>query len=162
MLLIRETQKAVLAQASFNLWLVDHARRFFDAQCQQLGLEGTSAFITEAVDRARQHGLIEGPDICRYLDLAFTFGSSFDRALPWAQAILGAADGRASVITMDRLYDTAMALLDPESARATDAAQLTHELDGEDEDAASADGSSAAVADAGDAGDAGLDHGRST
>ena len=133
MLLIRQEQKHILAAASFNAWLADHARRFFAEKCHELGPAGTRLFIAEMVACARLHGLVDGPDICRYLDLAFTFGSGFDRALPWAQAILGAADGRASVITMDRLYAAAMAVLDPASARAAGAADHADDEDSDDQ-----------------------------
>ena len=133
MLLIRQEQKHILAAASFNAWLADHARRFFAEKCHELGPAGTRLFIAEMVACARLHGLVDGPDICRYLDLAFTFGSGFDRALPWAQAILGAADGRASVITMDRLYAAAMAELDPASARAAGAADHADDEDSDDQ-----------------------------
>lgn len=161
MLLIREDQMTTLAKASFNAWLVDHARRFFAEQCHALGPTETRAFIREAVQCARLHGLAEGPDICRYLDLAFTFGSGFDRALPWAQAILGAAEGRASVITMDRLHEVAMAALDPESARAADAAR---QADGDDIDDEHDDASAGVVGSAhtDQAGAGEFDPGRST
>ena len=149
MLLIREVQKDILAAASFHAWLVDHARRFFAAQCHELGPVGTRAFIGETVQCARLHGLADGPDICRYLDLAFTFGGGFDRALPWAQAILGAADGRASVITMDRLFDAAMAVLDPASARAADAAGPADEEGIDDKAEAAGVGGSAPIDQAG-------------
>jgi hypothetical protein len=119
-LIIREKQRIVLAEESFTRWLVDHARRFFAPRCLELGPDGTVSFVKEVVGRARRHGLTEGPDICGFVDLAFTFGGDFDRAVPWAQAILAEAGERASAVSMERLYEAAMAELDPNGTVARD------------------------------------------
>ena len=110
---------AVLARASFEIWLLEHVRGFFASMCEQLGDAGTRSFVNEMAARARHHGLSKAPDICSYVDLACTFGGDFDSALPWAKSILAAAGGRASTITMDRLYEAAMAALAGETGPVT-------------------------------------------
>jgi hypothetical protein len=137
-LVIRNAQMAALASASFEAWLLQHARRFFAATCDQLGAAGTTSLVREMAARARHHGLSEAADICSYIDLACTFGRDFDSALPWAESILAAADGHASTITMDRLHEAAM------EALATDAAQLAPVLEDADAGAAIADAPGAA------------------
>lgn len=115
MLVIRKAQVEVLAKASFAQWLENHSRRFFPAQCKELGSEGLKAFIDVSIRQAKAHGLTGGPDVCSYLDLALTFGGDFDTALPWAKAILSEADGHANAITLDRLHAAAISILEPGS-----------------------------------------------
>ncbi|MBL3526487.1 MAG: hypothetical protein JMN27_03710 [gamma proteobacterium endosymbiont of Lamellibrachia anaximandri] len=114
MLTIRATQKEILARASFERWLVDHAQQFFPTECATLGAGGTLDFICEMVQQARHRGLTRGPQICSYVDLAFTFGRDFETR-PWAVELVAEAAGVWSEFTMDALFEAAMAELDPEA-----------------------------------------------
>lgn len=114
MLTIRNEQRDVLASASFEAWLLDHARRFFAAECAELGPDGTLTFIREMVQRARRHGLRCGPEISGYLDLGFTFGRDFE-SHAWAAPLVAEADGHWSAFTIDALYEAAMEELEPEA-----------------------------------------------
>ncbi len=115
MLTIRATQKEILARASFERWLVDHARQFFPTECATLGTGGTLDFIREMAQQARRRGLTEGPQICSYVDLAFTFERDFETR-PWAAELVAEAAGAWSEFTMDALFEAAMAELDPEAS----------------------------------------------
>ncbi len=114
MLTIRATQKEILARASFERWLVGHARQFFPTECATLGTGGTLDFIREMVQQARHRGLTGGPQICSYVDLAFTFDRDFETR-PWAAELVTEAAGVWSEFTMDALFEAAMAELDPEA-----------------------------------------------
>ena len=114
MLTIRNEQMDVLADASFEPWLLDHARCFFAAECAELGPDGTLTFVREMVQRARRYGLRGGPEISSYLDLAFTFGRDFESDA-WAAALVAEADGHWSEFTIDALYEAAMEELDPQA-----------------------------------------------
>lgn len=114
MLTIRNEQKDVLTSASFEAWLLDHARRFFAAVCAEFGPDGTLTFIREMVQRARRHGLRGGPEISSYLDLAFTFGRDFESDA-WAADLVAEADGHWSAFTIDALYEAAVEELDPQA-----------------------------------------------
>ena len=113
MLTIRAAQKEVLARASFQVWLLGHVRRYFEEECAELGAEATLAFIRALAERARQHGLSAGPEICSYVDLAFTFGRDFETS-PWANGIVSQAAGRWNEFTLDALFEAAMAELESE------------------------------------------------
>lgn len=114
MLTIRATQKEILARASFERWLVDHARQFFPTECATLGAGGTLDFIREMVQQARHRGLTGGAQICSFVDLAFTFDRDFETR-PWAAELVAEAAGVWNEFTMDALYESAMAELDPEA-----------------------------------------------
>ena len=100
--------------ASFETWMVDHAQKFFSAECAELGPEGTLAFIREMVQQARRHGLVGGPELCSYIDLAFTFGRDFETH-DWATELVSEAAGRWSEFTMDALFEAAIEELDPDA-----------------------------------------------
>lgn len=114
MLTIRATQKEILARATFERWLVDHARQFFPTECTSLGAGGTLDFIREMAQQARHRGLTGGAQICSYVDLAFTFDRDFETR-PWAAELVAEAAGVWNEFTMDALYEAAMAELDPEA-----------------------------------------------
>ena len=113
MLTIRNEQIEIIASASFESWLLDHVRRFFAAQCAELGDEGTLTFIRDMVQRARGYGLKNGPEISGYIDLGFTFGRDFE-SYAWASPLVTEADGHWSAFTIDALYEAAIEELEPE------------------------------------------------
>ena len=119
MLTIRTAQKEILATASFERRLVEHAQRFFPKESATLGKEGTLAFIRQMVQKARGLGLSRGPDISSYIDLAFTFGRDFESA-PWATELVTEAADSWNEFTIDALFEAAIAELDPEESLEAD------------------------------------------
>jgi hypothetical protein len=111
MLVIREPQLRVLeiAQAkSFEGRLAAHCRRFFPRAANALGEQLADA-VREAFERAKSHGFARERDICKYLNLVFTFGRDFDRSplTAWAKPLLRSS--LPSAEKMDRLYAAGLA-----------------------------------------------------
>jgi len=93
MLTIRDAawhKLAEAAHADFVARMRVHLRKFFPEQCDALGEVKTGQLIEFGITRAREHGFEAERDVCKYIDLMFTFGREFDRnpGLPWAQQIL--------------------------------------------------------------------------
>jgi hypothetical protein len=111
MLIIRPEQLKVLsayARENLQARMLEHARRFFPAQCKALGELEAQAFIALGVERAKRYNLDTEAEICKYLNLMFSFGREFDTEQDWAARVLSGRDrsGQGSVI--DRLYGLAL------------------------------------------------------
>jgi hypothetical protein len=122
MLTIRTTQKEILAAASFERRLIEHAKKFFPAESARLGADGALVFIRQMVQKACSRGLTRGPDVSSYVDLAFTFGRDFETA-PWAAELVAEAAGSWNEFTMDALFEAAFAELDPQASPGLDGAE---------------------------------------
>lgn len=111
MFAIRSAQTHVLMSdqiEAFRRGLVDHAHRFFPRHCSALGEDGLDEWIEIGLERAREHGFSSERDLCKYLNLTFTFGSDFDSdpTLIWAREAL--SSGGLATPRMDRLYAAAL------------------------------------------------------
>lgn len=91
----------------FEVRALAHVRKFFPEPCRSLGERGTRDLVRRGIERARGYGFTSERDLCKYLNLIFTFGEEFDTRLPWAASILrlGGAPSRR----MARLYERALA-----------------------------------------------------
>jgi hypothetical protein len=94
-LVLREAQVRVLQKVrikTFEERLEDHCRRFFPRASNALGEQLPSA-IRDAVKRANFYGFDSQRDVCKYLNLVFTFGRDFDKStlLPWLKPILNSS-----------------------------------------------------------------------
>ena len=116
MLVIREEQMAVLAQAvarTFENRLLEHLQEFFPRQCQILGVEQSRELIRLGIAQAEKYGLDTERDVYLYVGLMCMLGSHFDQdpQLPWAAQILADENIADPSDRADRLHDRAMAFL---------------------------------------------------
>jgi hypothetical protein len=93
MLTIRDDQLALFENASLTQLeedLVAHLRDAFPVDFELAGEAGIRACVHLAVRRADAYGLQTRGQFCRYLHLAVTFGTHFDRdpLLPWVARTL--------------------------------------------------------------------------
>ena len=77
---------------TFEQSLAEHCRRFFPRISSALG-DNLPSSILEAIGRGRAHGFDTQRDLCKYINLVFTFGRDFDRSslFPWASRICRSA-----------------------------------------------------------------------
>jgi len=94
----------------FEERMVRHLHTYFPEQCAALGDEGTREAIGHGIDRAQAHGIVTERDVCRYLNVMFTFGRDFDSdpRCPWAARILDDTARPHPSERMDALYDEAI------------------------------------------------------
>ena len=113
MLVIRKEQMEVLSHyvlKGFEDRMVEHLNEFFPDQCETLGEPDVREAVQYGIDRAGSYGITSERDVCKYLNLMFTFGRDFDvdPRLPWAAAILNAGDVTDPTRKIERLYTEAM------------------------------------------------------
>lgn len=103
-----EALRAVKLHAFADRLLV-HAKHYFPSACRALGEDGTRAHISHAIERARVYDLSTERDLCKYLNLTFSFGRDFDTdpGHAWMGAILRERDSDPSH-KLNRLYKTAV------------------------------------------------------
>lgn len=107
MLVVRRDQLAAFAAdraARFQRSLVVHVHRSFPDKCASLGPTETERWVAVALERGRGHGFESERDLCKYVNLAFSFGLDFDRSsgCAWAVELLGSTATFAT--RMDALY----------------------------------------------------------
>jgi len=107
-LVVRGEQMHALELSLFENWVADHLRRFFPAQCEQLGSDGLGELIRYGIARAQAHGFKANPDVCRFLDIMLVFGREFDQDLLWAREILEDARIVLPGMRMDLLHQAAV------------------------------------------------------
>jgi hypothetical protein len=73
---------------TFEDEMVEHLRRHFPTECQQMGDESLREFIAEGLERAERVGIITERSVCKYLNVAMCFGADFTTREPWAISIL--------------------------------------------------------------------------
>jgi hypothetical protein len=110
MLVIREPQIRVFEierKRDFEQHLAVHCRQYFPRPSSALG-DALMDAIREAIERAQSHGFLGEREICKYINLVFTFGREFDRSplIEWAAPVLfSSLPGPAK---MERLYAAAI------------------------------------------------------
>ncbi len=90
-----------------------HLRRFFPAQCAELGDQGLREMVHYGIERAGSYGIEAEGDISRYIDLMFEFGRDFDSDLRWAAEILNDESIESPSERMDRLCERALRAEEP-------------------------------------------------
>jgi hypothetical protein len=110
-------QMAALSTAAYKEFenrMIAHLQEFFPDECLELGEEEVRDEIKYGVRRARVHGFESEQDVCRYIDLMFTFGGDFDADPDFEglRLILDEEPSEDDTERMDRLYSAAMAILD--------------------------------------------------
>jgi hypothetical protein len=111
-MLIRETQMTKLTELSrrkFEDRVAAHLTRCFPADCRALGESGLQEVIGYGIQQAAKHGFELERDVCKYIDVMFTFGRDFDRHpdLPWAAQILEDDSFKNPTARMERLFSEA-------------------------------------------------------
>jgi hypothetical protein len=94
-----------------------HLRTFFPERCAELGEDGVRGAVAYALARAAQYDITSERDVCKFLNLMFVYGFSFDvdPELPWAAAILNDAQLNRSSVKMYLLMKAAAGTLEPPS-----------------------------------------------
>ncbi len=107
---IRADHLATLQPAaveSFDDRVASHLSEFFPAQCAKLGRDGLKEAIDYGIHCASVHGIRLESDICKFLELMFTFGVDFDRQVSWAASILNDPAIPDPSRKIERLYQEA-------------------------------------------------------
>lgn len=95
----------------FENRMVEHLQRCFPRKCAALTESGVRAEIRHGIQKARDYGLENELEVCKYINLMFIFGRDFDiQEEPWASACRHAGDRRAFQQNWDEAYD---ALIEP-------------------------------------------------
>jgi hypothetical protein len=119
MLVIRNEQMDTLSRhlvGSFINRMVAHVKEFWPEKCEELGEEAVRESIRDAMDIAREFGIINEYDVGRYIDLIYEFEWPADEGpdTPWAEDILNDADLDGTT-KMDCLYEEANRILEGNS-----------------------------------------------
>ena len=77
-------------QLKFEDWMAGHLKRFFPAQCARMGGKTVRRVIDSEIAKAKAYGITTRREVCKYIDLVFTFGKDFEVTgkLPLAAEIL--------------------------------------------------------------------------
>lgn len=115
-MIIRKTQMEsfeVDARKRFIDFMQDHLSEHFPDHYQALGPEGVRRAIEAGIERAKQYGMVSEHDVCKFIDLQFAFGESFDSdgTYPWATKVLTDPEIRNPTTRIDALMDEAQAYL---------------------------------------------------
>jgi len=119
MLIIRNEQMDALSEhmeEGFVNRVVTHLKEFWPEKCEEMGEEAGRESIHEAIDIAREFGIINEYDVARYIDLIYEFDWPADEEPDtlWAEEILNDAE-LDSTTKMDRLYEEANRILEGNS-----------------------------------------------
>lgn len=110
---IRQEQMEAFSQAgvkNFEDRMVVHLNKFFPEQCQALGEPKTREAIQYGIQQGASYGFVAERNVCKYIDLMFTFGRDFDKdaKLPWTTAVLDDESLKNPTVKMERLHNAAM------------------------------------------------------
>jgi len=108
---IRSAQLPALAPAtpSFRGRACEHLRRHFPEATAALGDRALSVLVDDGTRRAMHYGFVSERDVCKFLNLMFTFGRHFDQdpRQAWARPFLEAAATSTPTLQMVRLCEHA-------------------------------------------------------
>jgi hypothetical protein len=109
MLTIRQEQMLAFGNCMFERWMARHLAEFFHDEISGLAHAEILGRIRAGAAQARRYGFSADADLCRYIDLTFVLGTSFDRdpSLPWASDILRDERFTDPAMRMDVLYEAA-------------------------------------------------------
>lgn len=98
------------ASQSFEDRMLKHLRQFFPDQCTALGESTTREHINYGIHRAAIYGIVVERDVCKFIDIMFTFGRDFDDGVnfPWARRILLERQFPSPSARVCHLYEVAM------------------------------------------------------
>ncbi len=115
MLIIRKEQMDALSdhmEEGFVDRVFAHLKEFWPEKFEEMGEEAVRESIHDAMDIARELGIVNEYDVARYMDLVYEFDWPADEKpdTPWAEEILNDAELEGTV-KMDRLYEEANRIL---------------------------------------------------
>ena len=113
MLIIREPQFKVIHRKRSRVFaerLAEHLKKYFPEECAAMPDTDLVEIIDHGKTRALHYDFRSEKDVCKYLNLMFTFGRDFDRdpAFPWAAELLNTKPRLPSISKMGVLYDRAL------------------------------------------------------
>ena len=76
------------AERSFEFRMFDHLGRFFPEQCSALSQDGVATVVLQGIARAAAYHITSQREVCKFIDLMFSFGADFDTRLPIARQML--------------------------------------------------------------------------
>ena len=106
------------AREQFVQFMQNHLNEHFPDHCKALGRQGVSEAIESGIARAEEHSMISERDVCKFIDLQFSFGQSFDSE-HWARGVFSDPEIRNASTRIDALMDRAEAYLDSLRGRDT-------------------------------------------
>jgi hypothetical protein len=80
---------SVSSIACFDDRVFRHLTKFFPYRIAEIGVDGARRLVVSGRERAARHSFSSERDVCRFIDLAFILGLSFDTEYAWAAEILG-------------------------------------------------------------------------
>jgi hypothetical protein len=112
MFTLRKEHMDALAQATLDRFAADmytHLKEAFPASCESMGEAGVQEQIQYGISKAKSYEIEMHRDICRYIDLMFTFGRDFDTdpKVEWAGRILNDHGIPDPATRIDQLYTEA-------------------------------------------------------
>lgn len=114
MLQIRDEQIPAIVppRPEFRARVAAHLRSHFP-DAQALDAQELDEIIDEGRARASRYGIVSEQDVCKYLNLMFTFGRHFDEdpRLFWTAPLLGGATRRQPTLRINRLCRQALGQL---------------------------------------------------
>ncbi len=118
MLIIRQEQIEVLAEAAFEQRIVAHLHEFFPGQCGVLSEGELRGLVQEGIRKARAYGFEETAHLCQFVDLMLLLGRDFDVSPrhAWAGQILKDSRIQRPTTRLNRLFRQALEVLETGSA----------------------------------------------
>ena len=115
-MIVRKQQMESLgedARKRFIDFMEGHLSEHFPDHCRALGPAGVRNAIEAGIERAGQHQMVSERDVCKFIDLQFAFGESFDSdgSHPWATEVLKDPEIRNPTTRIDALMEKAQGYL---------------------------------------------------
>lgn len=115
-MIIRNDQMTALESASrerFIAFMRQHLQQHFPEHCRALGDGKLPRAIEGGIQRAGRHGIVSERDVCKFIDLQFAFGYTFDTdgTQPWAMEVLANPAHQTPTQKVDALMSRAQAHL---------------------------------------------------
>jgi len=101
------------ARKRFTDFMQSHLAEHFPEHSKALGPEGVRKAIEAGIERAGKYEIKSERDVCKFIDLQFAFGESFDSdgKYPWAAAVLNDPEIHDPTRRIETLVERAQAYL---------------------------------------------------
>jgi len=112
MLKIRTEQMEAMGRKHFENRMLVHLMKFFPDEFDKLSPVQQRQLIRYGIGQSECCGIQSSRDICKYLDLMFTFGKDFQTKHQWAVHVLENEQTGKAASVIDCLFKAAMDNLD--------------------------------------------------
>lgn len=122
MLLIRDAQMRAFSTAMRERFVSEclaYAEAKFPDKVVAMGRPDARVLVRRAIDRAKDYGIDKPPEVRRFIDLVFRFGSDFDTRPDLASTFDALQDAKLEPALRLRLIDTRLEAAAQSAARAT-------------------------------------------